>query len=105
CRFRRRSMKLRRYSTEQEKQIIAARIDKGDQSKAFLSTPRMRREVFYPLNYPKFVPPAEARHMLDGDHAVGVLHNGEAKAYPMFILDMYHHMNDVIGRERVVYSS
>jgi hypothetical protein len=43
--------------------------------------------------------------MVDGDHVVGVVHNGEAKAYPMFIMDAYHHLNDVVGGEPVVYSS
>ncbi len=98
-------MKVQRYRSEGGKREIVARIAKGDLSKAFLSTPRMRREVFYPLDHPKFVSANEGRHMLDGDHVVGVVHNGEAKAYPMFILDMYHHMNDVVGGEPVVYSS
>lgn len=98
-------MKVTRYRTEEEKERIAGHIGKWDESKAFFSTPRMRREVFYPLRDPQCIPAAAAEFMLDDDHVVGIYHNGEAKAYPMFILDMNHHLDDTIGGDPIVYST
>ena len=99
------AMKVTRYRTEEEKERIAGHIGKWDESKAFFSTPRMRREVFYPLRDPQCIPAAAADFMLDDDHVVGIYHNGEAKAYPMFILDMNHHLDDTIGGDPIVYST
>ena len=98
-------MKVQRYQTEDDKERIVAHIGGWDEEKAFFSTPRMRREVFYPLQDPKSVPADQADHMLDEDHVVGIYHNGEAKAYPMFIMDMYHHLDDMVGGDPIVYST
>ena len=98
-------MKVERYRSEEEKARMVAHLGAWDASKAFFSTPRMRREVFYPLQEPRCIPAAKAGFMRDGDHVVGIFHNGEAKAYPFFIMDMYHHLDDVVGGEPIVYST
>lgn len=99
-------MKFRRYRTEEEKRTIASHLGPWDPKKSYVMTPRMNREVFYPLDeLMRLVPADEADHMHDGDHVLGVAHEGEAKAYPFFIMDYYHELNDTVGGEPIVYNT
>jgi hypothetical protein len=98
-------MKLVRYKDDSEKQAIINNLGPWDESKAWYTTDRMREKYNYPFPKPKFVRVQAATYMLDTDHVVGISHNGESKAYPMWILDYHHHLNDVVGGEPVVYST
>jgi hypothetical protein len=110
-------LEIKRYRTEEERERIISRIHKPNLKSGSIMSERMNRDVFYPLNLPeydhlsegfpglRFISADEATHMLDEDHVVGIEHNGEAKAYPMFILDYYHQLNDEIGGEPIVYNT
>ena len=43
--------------------------------------------------------------MLESDHVVGIYHKGKARAYPSFIMDYYHHLNDIIEGDPLVFST
>jgi hypothetical protein len=47
--------------------------------------------------HPRTVPAAEAAHLGDGDSVVGVALGGEARAYPIRMLDRHEVANDVLG--------
>ena len=49
------------------------------------------------LDDPKFVPASEATHMRDEDVVLGVAIDGQAKAYPWWIMDDHHHANDIVA--------
>ena len=82
-------MKIERYRTDEERELILSRIHKPNVDKALIMSERMNRDVFYPLNLPeydhldegfpglKFLSPDEADHMLPDDPVVGIEHNGE----------------------------
>lgn len=61
------------------------------------STMINRRAYTLPLNNPDMVPASEARHMKDQDVVLGILVNGEARAYPWWLTSNYHVVNDTIG--------
>lgn len=110
-------MKIERYRTDEERELILSRIHKPNVDNALIMSERMNRDVFYPLNLPeydhldegfpglRFLSPDEADHMLPDDPVVGIEHNGEAKAYPFFIMDYYHQMNDEVGGEPLVFNT
>jgi hypothetical protein len=53
--------------------------------------------TFPPLDFPRVVRAAEA-DWLDGDDIVlGAVHNGEARAYPLFMMTLHHVSNDELG--------
>lgn len=50
-----------------------------------------------PLDDPDVVPAAGASHMRDDDLVLGLAVEGEARAYPWWIMDDHHVANDVVG--------
>ncbi len=66
-----------------------------------LSSP-FPRFIFLPLNNPGVVPVDLANHMDDEDIVAGVVVNGKARAYPLWILVAYHVVNDTIGEAPVL---
>lgn len=54
-----------------------------------------------PLENPLVLPAAEATGMIDGEPVFGLVVNGEARAYPLRIMDQHEMANDVIGGEPV----
>lgn len=51
-----------------------------------------------PLNEPAFVTPAEAAEWIDtADRVIGVEINGDARAYPLRIIDWHEMVNDTVG--------
>ena len=66
-----------------------------------LSSP-FPRFIFLPLNNPGVVPVELANHMDDEDIVAGVVVNGKARAYPLWILVAYHVVNDTIGEAPVL---
>ena len=53
------------------------------------------------IDTPVFVAAAEADFMLDDELVIGLLGEGEAKAYSTWLLDRHEIVNDVIGRTPV----
>lgn len=56
------------------------------------------------LRNPKHVPASEARYMRDNEKIFGVSIGGEARAYPLRILDWHEMANDVVGGRTVSLS-
>lgn len=52
---------------------------------------------FPPLNDPSIVSAAEATWLDDETLILGAMQNGEARAYPIFMLRYHHVSNDVLG--------
>ncbi len=50
---------------------------------------------------PKWIPAAMAGFMLDEDRVLALIHNGEAKAYPIKILNWHEIVNDTVGGKPV----
>ena len=51
---------------------------------------------------PTFVPAGRATHVKDDDQVFGVTINGEARAYPVKILNWHEAVNDTVGGQPVV---
>lgn len=45
----------------------------------------------------------DANHMRDADYVVGLLHKGQARAYPLWICDYYHIINDKLAGDPVIF--
>jgi hypothetical protein len=58
-----------------------------------------RAGAFPPLDYPAVVPAGEAAWMDGDDLVLGAVQNGEARAYPIFMLRFHHVANDELGGE------
>ncbi len=56
------------------------------------------------INSPKFYRANEATYLLNDDLVIGVVKNGEVKAYPHRILDWHEVVNDELGGEKVTIS-
>jgi hypothetical protein len=54
---------------------------------------------------PEFVPAATARHLRDDDYVVGLIYKGLARAYPLWIVDNYHVINDAIAGDAIVFAT
>jgi hypothetical protein len=97
---------VKRFKTEEEKKVLISHVaSEWDLANGFYTTPRMRDKYFYPLTDPKCVPAEEADFMLDTDHVVGIYHKGKARAYPLYIMDYFHHLNDIIEGDPLVFST
>ena len=67
----------------------------GEESLA-LSSP-FPRFIFLPLNNPGVVPVDMATHMKPDDVVAGIVVNGQARAYPLWIAGQFHVVNDTIN--------
>jgi hypothetical protein len=56
-------------------------------------------------NRPEFVPADEADHVRDDDYVVGLVHRGVARAYPLWIADYYHVINDRIADDPIIFTT
>lgn len=54
---------------------------------------------------PKFVSAAEAGHMREDDYVVGFKYKQHTRAYPLWITDNYHIINDRIAGESVLFTT
>ncbi|MEZ4571378.1 MAG: DUF3179 domain-containing protein [Thermomicrobiales bacterium] len=54
-----------------------------------------------PLEYPPVLSAADATGMMDEEPVFGLVVNGEARAYPLRIMDQHEMANDVIGGEPI----
>lgn len=66
-----------------------------------MPAPMFLREHARALHDPPVMPATRARHMRDDDMIVGVSINGEARAYPWWIMDNHHVANDVLGGQPI----
>ena len=54
---------------------------------------------------PEFVRAEEAHHMCDLDYVVGLVYKGVARAYPLWITDNYHAINDSVAGDPVLFAT
>jgi hypothetical protein len=54
------------------------------------------------IDEPRFMPVNKVRWLQDGDRVLGIDYGGQAKAYPIAILNWHEVVNDRIGQESVV---
>ena len=62
-------------------------------------------ERFVPLFHPTFLPAAEATYLQPDENIIGIILNGEAKAYPTQMLAFHHLVQDHVGGEPALISS
>ena len=60
--------------------------------------------AFPPLDYPAVVRAADAAWMAPDDLVLGALQNGEARAYPIFMMSFHHVANDRLGGQPYLVS-
>ena len=58
-----------------------------------------RAGSFPPLNYPLLVSAEQATWLGGDDLVLGAVQNGEARAYPLFMMTLHHVANDELGGE------
>lgn len=73
-----------------------------ERDRVFSAEPKIA-EFLLPLDRPAFVAGSQAGHMRDDDYVIGLAYEGEARAYPVWILDYYHSVNDWIGDTPVAF--
>jgi len=71
-------------------------------SKGSIITGGPGRDAIPAVDDPKFVPVAEARHVRGDTPVIGVVIGGEAKAYPVHVMEYHQLVNDVIGGVPIV---
>lgn len=54
---------------------------------------------------PRFVAAQDATHMRDDDYVVGLEHKGHFRAYPLWITDNYHMINDRLAGDPILFST
>ena len=59
---------------------------------------------FLPLDDPRIVLPVEATWLHDDTLILGAVQNGDARAYPVFMMTFHHVANDVLGGEPYLVS-
>jgi hypothetical protein len=67
--------------------------------------PRLLGEAVSGLDDPGIVAAASADHMRTDDYVIGLVFRGRARAYPLWIVDNYHVVNDRVDGERIVVAS
>jgi hypothetical protein len=66
-----------------------------------LLNPHLRRTEGIPIVDPPMVSAQEAPHMRDDDDVLGLEIEGDARAYPWWIMDNHHVANDIVGGHAV----
>jgi hypothetical protein len=61
-----------------------------------------KRDAILAVDDPQFVPAAEARHVRGDTPVIGVVVGGEARAYPVHVMEYHQLVNDVIGGVPIV---
>ena len=60
-----------------------------------------RRDQIPPIHRPKFVAAAEDKELGQDEPVLGVIINGDARAYPINMLSRHEIVNDVVGGEPI----
>lgn len=71
-------------------------------AKIAVPRPTLVEQECRPLIDPPLVPADRAGHMRDDDVVLGLSANGDARAYPWWIMDNHHVANDTVGGRAVV---
>ena len=78
-------------------------IEKFDKEKVWHAPKLPNGKLIFPAGFrPATVAGTEADHMRDEDCVIGVSVNGQHRAYPYWISDKYHTVNDTLGGEKVL---
>lgn len=75
---------------------VLANIKPFRTDRAIISAKGIRR-FLEPIDNPQYKTASEARFMRDDDYVIGLFHEGTARAYPAWIVDYYHVVNDRLG--------
>jgi len=75
------------------------------QEKGLWNPPQEMSRFVYALNNPTFAPADKSLHMRDDDYVVAFAYRGVARAYPVWIVDYYHAINDAVRDEPVIVFS
>jgi hypothetical protein len=67
--------------------------------------PRHLADGISGLDEAQMVPAREAGHMRPDDYVLGLVLQDEPRAYPLWVIDNYHVVNDVVGSMRFVVAS
>jgi hypothetical protein len=67
--------------------------------------PRLLGEAVSGLDDPAMIAAGSADHMRADDHVIGLVFRGRARAYPLWVVDNYHVVNDRVDGERIVVVS
>ena len=51
----------------------------------------------------EFVGAEEAHFLRDDDYVIGLKHNGVVRAYPIWVVDYYHVINDMVGGDPIMF--
>src|SRR5438034_1686681 len=67
--------------------------------------PRSLGEAISGWDDPDMVAAGDARHMRADDYVVGVTFADQHRAYPLWVIDNYHVINDRVGGKRLMVTS
>src|SRR5438046_8575994 len=70
-----------------------------------LRLPRRMGEAISGVDGAEMVGGSVARHMRSDDYVIGLTHGGVSRAYPLWVIDNYHVVNDRVGPDRLVVTS
>ena len=76
---------------------VAARIDLKEVMQGVQSRGPDPRDVIPSIRKPEAVPADRAAWVSEEDRVLGMVVNGEARAYPLRILELHEFVNDVLG--------
>ncbi len=78
-------------------------VDKFDKEKVYNIPTLPNGKLIFPAGHnPPAVAGSEATHMRDEDCVIGVTVNGRHRAYPYWIGDKFHTINDTLSGEQVL---
>ncbi len=78
-------------------------VDKFDKEKVYHAPSLPNGGLIFPAAFnPPTVAGNEASHMRDEDCVIGVSVNGRHRAYPYWIGDKFHTINDTLSGEQIV---
>ena len=84
------------FKFKEDKRVKAA-IDLKEVRQGVRSRGTDPRDVIPSIRKPVAVPAKEAKWVKDGDRVLGVVVKGEARAYPLRILEVHEMVNDTLG--------
>jgi hypothetical protein len=67
--------------------------------------PRLLGEAVSGVDDPAMLPAGSADHMRPDDYVIGLVFRGSARAYPLWVVDNYHVVNDRVDGERILVAS
>ena len=77
-------------------------IRKFDKEKTWLIPTRNGKMAFQAAYNPEAVSGRQANFMREEDRVIGITVKGHSRAYPYYMCDKHHTVNDTLGGERVL---